>query len=298
MTAIAQRRVQRLSAQIKGDLDSVATTITMAQATNYSRAHLIRTFKRLTGESPTALQRRLRLERAAFALSRREASIADASIQAGYVALEAFTRAFKRAFKVSPGAYRDSGTHSYWLPAPGGIHFEGQASVERTWTAMDVLTEMFKGDFRVTRALLRAAGGLSDAQLDSPGALYQPLGFDPPDRTLRQLFNRHVYTYEIWLAAMEQRAFVDDKHSSLNALEERLNRAERDFLALYARVRDQDAFNERFVDAVCEPPETFTYAYVFAHLLNFGSSRRVEIAGRLRGLGVRDLGHGDLLEPA
>jgi AraC family transcriptional regulator len=295
MTAV-ETRVRRLAERIQTDLDVVSGTAELARVTHYSRAHLIRTFKRITGEAPAELKRRLRLERAAFQLSRTSASVTDVALDAGYDSLEAFTRSFRRAFKVTPSLYRRVGTSSYWLHTPSGIHFEASPRAERKWTAMDLLQEMFRGDFRVTRDLLERAKALSDAQLDLEVVRHQPLPFEGPDKTLRQLFHRHVFTYEIWLAAMEQRPFEDDAHGNIGAFLERLNGVERDFLELYARIRDTEAFGERFVDALCEPPETFTYGFVFAHILNFGSSRRNTMLEVLRQFGVHDLGFGDVIQ--
>jgi AraC family transcriptional regulator len=296
MTARVETRVHQLADRIQSDLDAPSSNSELARVTHYSRAHLIRTFKRITGETPTELKRRLRLERAAFQLSSTKQSVTDVALDAGYESLEAFTRSFGRAFKVTPSLYRRVGTTSFWLHAPSGIHFEANPRAERKWTAMDVLEEMFKGDFRVTRDILERARGLGDAQLDSEVVQHQPLPFEGPDKSLRQLLHRQLFTYEIWLAAMEQRSFKDDARASVAELSERLNAVERDFLRLYSRIRDSEAFAERFVDALCEPPETFTYGFVFAHILNFGSSRRALMLEVLRQFGARNLGFGDVIQ--
>jgi hypothetical protein len=36
----------------------------------------------------------------------------------------------------------------------------------------------------------------------------------------------------------------------------------------------QDRLDETFVDAVCDPPEVFTYGGMIAHVLTFGAYRR------------------------
>ena len=48
-----------------------------------------------------------------------------------------------------------------------------------------------------------------------------------------------------------------------------------------------------FVDAVCEPPETFTYGGAVAHVLTFSAYRRTEALLAFHAAGYRDLGLGD-----
>ena len=44
---------------------------------------------------------------------------------------------------------------------------------------------------------------------------------------------------------------------------------------------------------MCDPPETFTYAGVVAHVLTFAAVRRTLAIGALETAGVTDLGSGD-----
>jgi len=47
-----------------------------------------------------------------------------------------------------------------------------------------------------------------------------------------------------------------------------------------------------FVDALCEPPETFTFGGMFAHVITFNAYRRMVAIDVLRGLGVKVEGVG------
>src|SRR6266704_1094247 len=60
-------------------------------------------------ETPVAMRRRLLLDRAAWQLSRTQLSVTDISLHANYGSLEAFTRAFRKALRVSPSLYRRMG---------------------------------------------------------------------------------------------------------------------------------------------------------------------------------------------
>ncbi|MGZ4133451.1 MAG: hypothetical protein ACXVWF_10405 [Actinomycetota bacterium] len=47
------------------------------------------------------------------------------------------------------------------------------------------------------------------------------------------------------------------------------------------------------MDAVCDPPEVFTYGGMVAHVLTFAAHRRTLVLGALHDAGVTDLGAGD-----
>jgi AraC family transcriptional regulator len=50
---------------------------------------------------------------------------------------------------------------------------------------------------------------------------------------------------------------------------------------------------ETFIDATCDPPQTFSYAGVLAHVLTFSAVRRTLAIGALENAGISDLGAGD-----
>ncbi len=54
--------------------------------------------------------------------------------------------------------------------------------------------------------------------------------------------------------------------------------------------------HDTFVDALCEPAETFTYGGVFAHIMTFNAHRRLMALDALRQLGVQTEGFGDPME--
>ena len=172
----------------------------LARRAYRSRAQFFRVFGALIEETPAAMRRRLLLERAAWQLGRTEQSITDVAFDARYGSLEAFTRAFRRAFKISPSLYRRMGATHCHLPAPNAIHFCAPASASEGET------------------------------------------MDMYDRILTD-------------------------------------------------VRNRNAWSDTFVDALCEPPETFSYAGMFArdHLQRLPAPARARCpeASRRQGRGIR-----------
>ena len=55
----------------------------------------------------------------------------------------------------------------------------------------------------------------------------------------------------------------------------------------------RSAWDDTFVDALCEPAETFTFGGVFAHIMTFNTHRRLMAVDALCQLGVQTEGFGD-----
>jgi hypothetical protein len=60
--------------------------------------------------------------------------------------------------------------------------------------------------------------------------------------------------------------------------------------------RERGAWDDAFVDALCEPPQSFTYGGVIAHILSYGAVRRETLAAVLAELGARVPSSGDPIE--
>jgi hypothetical protein len=73
---------------------------------------------------------------------------------------------------------------------------------------------------------------------------------------------------------------------------ERFNQVDGEFNGLMSNVRNRNAWQDTFVDALCEPAETFTFGGMFAHMMTFNAYRRLTALSALRGLGVNVKGFG------
>jgi uncharacterized damage-inducible protein DinB len=247
-------------------------------------------------ETPVAMRRRLLLERAAWQLSRTHLSVTDISLNANYQSLEAFSRAFRKAFGISPSLYRRMGATYTLLHATNGIHYHsGNNDMKGSTQSMD-LFDIFSGqESWHTRRLLDLAKTLNDEQLDRP--LQNPVKvfpWDGPDQSLRQVLDRMVQTKEAWAAALTGGNWsqTDGASPSASDMLARLESADAKFHAVLTEVRDRGAWEDTFVDALCEPPETFTFGGMFAHVITFNAHRRMLAIDALHRMGVKVEGFG------
>jgi AraC-like DNA-binding protein/effector-binding domain-containing protein len=81
----------------------------LAANTGQSLFHAHRTLRVALGETPKQFTLRLRIDHAAAALVNSRASILDIALECGFESHEAFCRAFRRRFGLSPSAYRKRG---------------------------------------------------------------------------------------------------------------------------------------------------------------------------------------------
>jgi len=267
-----------------------------------SRTQFFRVFRAMIEETPVAMRRRLLLERAAWQLSRTAVSVTDAGLNANYGSLEAFTRAFRKAFGVSPSLYRRMGATFTHLHAANGIHYAGTDDTKGMSGIMD-LFDIFSGqESWHTRRLLDVAKTLNDAQLDRP--LHNQIHVFPwgaPDQSLRQLLDRMVQTKEAWAAALTgasaplfDNAPAEERTPA--AMLSRMEKADAAFNGVLTDVRNRGAWLDTFVDALCEPPEKFTFGGMFAHVITFNAYRRMVAIDILRGMGVKVEGVGCPME--
>ena len=80
----------------------------LARAAGLSRAHFIREFRRVFGESPHAYLLTRRLERAATLLRATDRPVVAICFAVGLRSVGSFTTSFTRAYGVTPTAYRAS----------------------------------------------------------------------------------------------------------------------------------------------------------------------------------------------
>lgn len=259
----------------------------MAGGAHTTRFHFARSISRAAGEGPVAMRRRVMLERAAWQL-RGGASVAEAAWAAGYDSAEGFSRAFARAFGHPPSAP----AASHWLPSPNGIHFHPPTSlwVSAEEHAMNPLTEqLVRHDLDDTAALLAAAAELGGDALARPHLSgHTVLEWDGEEGSLAAVLGALVHAKEVWLAAIEGLDLPPHREwSGVDALRERHEPVAGRWLAAVRDIELRGAWNDRLIDALCDPPESFVLSSVVAHVLTFAAHRRQTARLMLRREGVR-----------
>src|SRR5215470_5066693 len=299
--ADGQDTADRLSAIVASSLDTQAKTQDLARQAYQSRTHFHRLFRTMLEETPGAMRRRLLLERAAYQLAHTGMSVTDVALNANYGSLEAFTRAFRKAFRTSPSLYRRMRDPHFHLPATNGIHFLAPGSSTKGGRDMDLFDRFAGNDSWHTRRLLQYAATLTDEQLDQTlPTVVELLPWRESNKTLRQLLENIIFTKEVWTAAL---AGTDmdmngpgKSQRSPQAMLQRLERTDAEMHRIFSEVRNRSAWDDTFVDALCEPAEIFTFGGVFAHIMTFNAHRRLMALDALRQLGVQTEGFGDPME--
>jgi AraC family transcriptional regulator len=295
-------KTDRLAGVVMNSLDQNRTTADMARLAYRSRTQFHRLFRMVVEETPAAMRRRLLLERAAYQLGNTGASVTDIAFDASYGSLEAFTRAFRKAFHTSPSLYRRMRVTRVQLPSPNGIHFHAPGSYKKGAGEMDLFDRFAGNDSWHTRKLLEYASGLTDEQLDR--SLKHPVEILPwreSTGTLRQILENIIFTKEVWTAALSGAELPNINGTPAAqrtpaAMLARLEKTDGEFHRIFRDVGNRGGWDDTFVDALCEPPETFTFGGVFAHIITFNAHRRVMAIDALRQLGVCAEGFGDPIE--
>ncbi|UMG93608.1 helix-turn-helix domain-containing protein [Nocardioides sp. TF02-7] len=250
------------------------TLADMADDAYASPYHFNRTLSRAAGEAPVAMRRRVMLERAAWQL-RGGATVTEAAWAAGYESVEGFSRAFTRAFGHPPSTPAES----HWLPAPNGIHFHPPMSlwVHTKEQPMDPLTgQLLEHDLDDTRDLIEVAKGLGEAAFRQPRLPgLTVLDWDGPEESVAAVLEHQVRSKEVWVAAIEGADCPGhEPDPDAAALLDRHDAVAPRWLAAVRDIDRRNAWDDRLIDALCDPPESFVVSAVVAHVLTYAAHRR------------------------
>ena len=167
---------------------------------------------------------------------------------------------------------------------------------------MDLFDRFAGADSWHTRRLLEHARTLREEDLDRPlNSAVAVFGWTQPDKNLREILERIVQTKEVWTAALTgcDMPNMEDPPAEARtprALLARFEKADAEFNRFLTDVRNRGAWDDTFVDALCEPPEKFTFGGMFTHVITFNAYRRLTALDALRRLGVNVEGVGCPME--
>src|SRR3989440_5030002 len=262
--ADGQDTADRLSAIVANSLDTPAKTQNLARRAYQSRTQFHRLFRTVVEKTPAAMRRRLLLERAAYQLGRSGMSVTDVALDANYGSLEAFTRAFRKAFRISPSRYRRMRDSHFHLPASNKIHFFAPGSSTKGERDMDLFDRFAGNDSWHTRRLLEYAGTLKEEQLDRPlPTVVELLPWRESNKTLRQLLENIIFTKEVWTAALSG-ADMDmngppKSQRSPQAMLQRLEKTDAELRRIFKDVRNRSDLDDCFIDALSQPAAAITF---------------------------------------
>ena len=239
--------------------------------------HFSRQLSRSAGEPPVAMKRRVMLERAAWQL-RQGASVTDTAFAAGYESVEGFSRAFARAYGRAPStAAHDAGSH--WLPAPNGIHFHPPTSL---WVhakeQSDEPAHRTAGRPRPRRhpsaaRARQAARRTRTIAAPTCRATRSPPGTARPSPSPTCSPNRSSPRRCGWPPSTAPTSHPSARTTSATLLDRHEDAAAR-WLATVRDIDRRGAWDDRLIDALCDPPESFVMSSVIAHVLTFSAHRR------------------------
>lgn len=301
-------RRDRLRELLDAVLDSEHDSLTaMARGAFASPYHFSRQFNRGTGESPVALRRRVMLERAAWQLARGE-SVTEVALVAGYDSPEGFSRAYSRAFGHPPSSTPSppdptGGSSRHWLPAPNGVHFHppmnlwvNEAEEESRPRTMQVTAHFVHHDLADTAELISLAGTLDEEayrRTRLPG--HTVLDWNGPEESIAAVLDHQVRAKEVWLASIEGADLPEPGADGPRELAVRHDLVAPRWVAVVRDVEQRNAWDDRLIDALCEPPESFVLGSVFAHVVTYSAHRRLLARHLLREAGLQ-VGHGDPID--
>ncbi len=163
---------------------------------------------------------------------------------------------------------------------------------------MDFVDRVVGHDIWFTGRLLDRAAELPQGDLDRPVLYGWGWGSSGATSasTLRAILNEMVANKENWSASIAGRAAPQGQGERIEEMQSRYEVAGKEFLGLVRDIKNRGEWDAGFVDALCDPPQSFTYGGMLAHITTFSAFRRTIAVLALRELGVHDIGIGDPIE--
>ena len=281
--------------ELLGSLDATPRARDLAAQAAYSPAQFYRLVRRSLTGSPMAMRRRLLLERAAYELTRSNKSITEIAFDAAFGSLEGFGRAFRRAYGLAPSAYRRLNPTDFRYGPTAALHYAPNPSHGQGESRMATLELMIEHHAWHLSKLLEIAEPWSDAELDRTMQASEPFPWMAERATIRQMLARSAGFAAPWMHAIN--GIETEYHpETIPAMRDALDRGRVAFIEIIRSVERDRSWDLTFVNAVCEPPEVFSYGGVIGHVLTYNAYRRFALVSEFRSLGHKEVSFGDPIE--
>jgi len=179
-----RRRMNRVVDYLHQHLDENIRVEDLAEVAHLSSYHWHRIYTAMQGETVASTLKRLRLERAADKLANTKSSLLTIANAAHYSTSEAFGRAFKDAYGMTPGAYREKGSHSEFKNANLLDDHERFGVVVESLNIGTCASVSHTGNYmEINHAMGTLFGSLAEQQLLNDSTAMMAVFFDDPDTT-------------------------------------------------------------------------------------------------------------------
>lgn len=153
-----KERMLRVLVHIQQHLDEPLPLEQLAALACLAPHHFHHVFSGMIGEPLASHIRRLRLERAASRCKISEMSVVQIALEAGFASHEAFSRAFRANFKMSPTQFRNRYRRAHQITALSGVHYRTDAKVRDFKTQAKAMNVTVKRVAPMRVAFMRHVG--------------------------------------------------------------------------------------------------------------------------------------------
>jgi AraC family transcriptional regulator len=159
---------------------------------------------------------------------------------------------------------------------------------------MSPLTEqLVQHDLDDTRSLLDQAKQLpEDAFVAARMPGHHVTSWDGEEASVQTVLEHLIFTKEVWLAAIEGEDLPSNREDDPAALIARHDAVAPRWLAFVRDVDRRGGWDDRLIDALCDPPESFVISGVIAHAITYAAHRR-QLARHLIRAGGHEVDDGD-----
>jgi len=154
--------------------------------------------------------------------------------------------------------------------------------------------QLVSHDLDDTRYLLEVVKGLPDAEFRAvrrPGE--SVTSWEGLEESIAAVLEHHIWAKEVWLAAIEGAGLPErDEDDDADGLLARHDALAPRWLAAVHDIDRRGAWDDRLIDALCDPPESFVLSSVIAHVLTYAAHRR-QLARQLLRAAGQEVDDGD-----